>query len=273
MYSFTRLYVQRTVRELIRQDKRSKGHAKWQNIAHTKAMKDAEKSTLTLAFSRRIKVAVAEGNNNTKPSENLKLASILEEAKKKNIPIATLNGVIEKLEKSKTKNQTEYVDFRGPGGAYFTVKILSHNIVAARMTLNSVFKKTKCTAMDGKAKGSMFDHYGCIITEHKGNLDSATEDAITVGADDVEELEHNGKFYRFICNPLLLPQVKGQLEAQNYSVLMADDEMVPKNTVTLSEDDLKRVDILLERLRAIDEVVSIEHNIELPEEEVAQNKN
>ncbi|KAG8039469.1 hypothetical protein G9C98_008112 [Cotesia typhae] len=176
MYSFTRLCVQRVACGLIRQDKRLKGHAKWQNIAHTKALKDAEKSALTLAFSRRIKVAVA--------------------AKKKNIPIATLHGVLEKLEKSKTKSQTEFVDFRGPGGAYFIVKILSHNVVGAKMMLNTLFKKMKCKSIEGKSKGTLFEHLGCIITEHKDTLDSATEDAIAVGADDVEEFEADGKFYR-----------------------------------------------------------------------------
>ncbi|XP_074097862.1 putative transcriptional regulatory protein Teth514_1449 [Cotesia typhae] len=273
MYSFTRLCVQRVACGLIRQDKRLKGHAKWQNIAHTKALKDAEKSALTLAFSRRIKVAVAEGNNNTKPNENPRLSSILDEAKKKNIPIATLHGVLEKLEKSKTKSQTEFVDFRGPGGAYFIVKILSHNVVGAKMMLNTLFKKMKCKSIEGKSKGTLFEHLGCIITEHKDTLDSATEDAIAVGADDVEEFEADGKFYRFVCDPSVLPKVKNQLEAREYSVLTADDEMVPKNTIELSEDDLKRVDLLMEKLGAVDEIVSIDHNIQLPEEKVVENKN
>lgn len=137
-----------------------------------------------------------EGNNNTKPNENPRLSSILDEAKKKNIPIATLHGVLEKLEKTKTKSQTEFVDFRGPGGAYFIVKILSHNVVGAKMLLNTLFRKMKCKPIEGKSKGTLFEHLGCIITEHKGTLDSATEDAIAVGADDVEEFEADGKFYR-----------------------------------------------------------------------------
>lgn len=78
---------------------------------------------------------------------------------------------------------------------------------------------------------------------------------------------------QFVCDPSVLPKVKNQLEAREYSVLTADDEMVPKNTIELSEDDLKRVDLLMEKLGAVDEIVSIDHNIQLPEEKVVENKN
>ncbi|XP_057321435.1 translational activator of cytochrome c oxidase 1 [Microplitis mediator] len=276
MYNFTRACVQRTFREFIRQDKRLKGHSKWANIQHTKAEKDAEKSAQSLAFARRIKVAVAENNNVTKPSENPKLASIIDEARKKNIPQGTINGILEKLEKSKLKTQTELLDFRGPGGATFIVRLLSGNLIATKNSLNTVLRKNKCTLSDGKTKGTLFDHFGCIITEHKNNLDAATEDAIAVGAEDVEEIEDNGKFYRFTCDPLRVPKVKNQLESLNYSVLTADEEFIPKATIQLSDDDLKRVDTLFVKLKVLEEVVSINHNIDLPdddgEEEVVKKK-
>ncbi|XP_008549646.2 translational activator of cytochrome c oxidase 1 [Microplitis demolitor] len=267
MYNFTRACVQRTFREFIRQDKRLKGHSKWANIQHTKAEKDAEKSALSSAFSRRIKVVVAENNNITKPSDNPKLASIIDEARKKNIPQATINGILEKLEKSKVKSQTELLDFRGPGGTTFIVRLLSSNLIGTKQSLNTVLKKHKCTLLEGKSKGSLFDHFGCIITEHKNNLDAATEDAIAVGAEDVEEIEDDGKFYRFTCDPLRLPRVKNQLESLNYTVLTADEEFIPRATVQLSDDDLKRVDTLFVKLKVFEEVVSINHNIDLPDDD------
>lgn len=53
---------------------------------------------------------------------------------------------------------------------------------------------------------SMFTHVGNIIVEKKGDLEHAMEDAINVGAEDVEEFEnHDVKYfqvyymYTYIC--------------------------------------------------------------------------
>lgn len=42
---------------------------------------------------------------------------------------------------------------------------------------------------------NMFTHIGSIIVEKKGDLEQATEDAILVGAEDVEEFEENDNKY------------------------------------------------------------------------------
>lgn len=51
---------------------------------------------------------------------------------------------------------------------------------------------------------SMFTHVGNIIVEKKGNLEHAMEDAINIGAEDVEELEENDVkyfqvYYMYAC--------------------------------------------------------------------------
>lgn len=46
----------------------------------------------------------------------------------------------------------------------------------------------------------MFTHIGSIIVEKKGNLEQATEDAIVVGAEDIEEFEENDTRYLQVYN-------------------------------------------------------------------------
>lgn len=56
-------------------------------------------------------------------------------------------------------------------------------------------------AMDKNASvKNMFTHIGIIVVEKKGNLEQATEDAIAVGAEDVEEFEENGTKYFQVYN-------------------------------------------------------------------------
>lgn len=49
----------------------------------------------------------------------------------------------------------------------------------------------------------MFIHSGSIIVEKKGDLEKATEDAINIGAEDVNELVENDMEYFQVSNKSL----------------------------------------------------------------------
>ena len=53
---------------------RWKGHSKWQNIQHTKAEKDGQRSKLAWTYNRKIGVAIRENGNETDPDRNKSLA-------------------------------------------------------------------------------------------------------------------------------------------------------------------------------------------------------
>ncbi|KAK0175768.1 hypothetical protein PV327_009493 [Microctonus hyperodae] len=216
-------------------------------------------------FARRMKVAIAEGKS-AKPEINLKLAQIIEEAKKKSMPVATINGVLEKIENAKPKT-VELVDFRGPGNSIFILKLLTENLKGIRMNLNTVFRKNACIASDGKSLNA-FHHQGFILTDFKDNLDTATNDAINIGAEDVEEItENNTTVYRFSCNPLYVAKVTQKLTDLNYKIITADEEFIPRSPVNLSDDDLKKIEALCSKLNTFEEVITIHHNIIVPDEE------
>ncbi|XP_011297362.1 translational activator of cytochrome c oxidase 1 [Fopius arisanus] len=268
MYSFIKLCIRSPSvysKNILRQEKRFAGHSKWQNIKHVKAEKDAEKSLLNASYVRKMQVAIAEGKSH-KPIENLKLAQIMEEAKKKCVPAATIAGVLERAEKSKTKSRAELLDFRGPGGSIFVIKILSDNIPLIKNLLNTVFRKNNCVVGDEKLR-NVFEHRGVVIAEIQKDLDGATDDAIAVGAEEVEEFENNGKFYKFYCNPVVIPKVVTKLQSLNYSVQSADEEFIPNVITTVDENDSKKIDNLYKKLNQFEEIVSINHNIDFSDEQ------
>ncbi|XP_034946946.1 probable transcriptional regulatory protein TTE1135 [Chelonus insularis] len=268
MYKLTRFSVKKITKELITQDKKFKGHSKWQNIRHIKAEKDAEKAAMIINLCRRIKVAIAEGGS-LKPSDNPRLQAVLKEARRKNMPAATIDKFLNRIENSKVK--TEIIDCRGPGKSVFLIKILTENPKGVRMEFNTIFRKAGCINGDGKLV-SMFNHYGYIITEMKDNLDVAIEDAIAVGADEVEIIEDKGKYYEFACNPIMMPRIQTQLEKLNYKIITFDDLYVPRATITLSKEENEKVNHLYTKLDIRDEIVNIYHNIEYPEEDEKSTK-
>jgi len=67
---------------------------------------------------------------------------------------------------------------------------------------NCVHRGKALSKTDASAK-NMFIHTGNIIVEKKGNLEQAMEDAINVGAEDVEEFKENDTEYFQVSNKCL----------------------------------------------------------------------
>lgn len=58
MYHLMRSIVQRSSRDVLRQEKRYAGHSKWANIRHTKAENDHDKSAMIQLYVKKMRVAI-----------------------------------------------------------------------------------------------------------------------------------------------------------------------------------------------------------------------
>lgn len=74
-------------------------------------------------------------------------------------------------------------------------------------------------------------------------------------------------YLQFSCNPSYVAKVTQQLTALNYKILTADEDFIPRSPVNLSDEDLKKVEFLCSKLSAFEEVVTIHHNIIIPDAE------
>ncbi|XP_015597709.1 translational activator of cytochrome c oxidase 1 [Cephus cinctus] len=255
------LIYKRTSRVLWQESKRFAGHSKWANIKHIKGQKDAEKSSLYLQYTRRMKIAIAESGGIADPEKNLKLLQIIEQAKKSNMPLSSINNFLKKQEMAKQNTQSSTVDIRGPAGSIVIIELLTDNISRAKNDMNVYIKKFKMSLADHTAKNN-FDHKGIVITNLLNDIDTATEHAIQAGAEDVQEVENEDKkYYQFTCDPVLLQKVQGVLSNLNYQILSADEEYVPKIQVTLNENDRSHVEKFVTKIRTSEEVVKVHDNI------------
>lgn len=82
--------------------KRSAGHSKWQNIKHIKGLKDAQRSTLFTKLGRQMKAAVQEGGS-VDPTSNLKLQRLINQAKRANMPAATIQSILKSCQQDKSQ--------------------------------------------------------------------------------------------------------------------------------------------------------------------------
>ncbi|XP_020297021.1 uncharacterized protein LOC109861684 isoform X2 [Pseudomyrmex gracilis] len=254
-----RLLFNRHIFVLSKDSKRFAGHSKWANIKHTKEKHDNERMMLFWSLKSQMKVAIQCGS--TDPDKNLKLSQVIERAKKANMPVASIKSFLEKMEFSGNKTEKGLLEVHGPNGYIMLVSFTTDNPKSFTAKLNGELKKTRGKVMN-VFPGKMFNHVGTIIVEKKDDLDKAVEDAISVGAEDVEEFEENNvKYFRFKCEPKLVSKIKSLLESLHYSVVFAEEEYVPKTVINLNESDLKFVSEIHNKVLNLSDVNCIYDNL------------
>ncbi|XP_012062772.1 PREDICTED: translational activator of cytochrome c oxidase 1-like [Atta cephalotes] len=246
---------------LSKNNKRFAGHSKWQNIKHIKEENDNKRMVLFNHLKIQMTIAI-QGGGITNPSNNLKLSQVIERAKKANMPVASIKSFLDRMEaRKKNKTQTNVIEVRGPNGYIMLVCYITNNPKFFLTELNSKLKKTKGKTTNTSAK-NMFIHTSNIIVKKKGNLEQAMEDAINIGAEDVEEfMENDMEYFQFKCDPKLLNKIKCLLKDREYYVLLAEEDYVPQTIIELNESDLEAVSQIRERVLSLEDVNKIYDNL------------
>ena len=90
------------------------------------------------------------------------------------------------------------------------------------------------------------------------------EDALESGAEDFLAEEEAFEIYTL---PEDLSAVRAELESKGYKIASAEKDKIPSNYITLeNEDDVKNMNLLLEKLEENDDVQNVYHNWENNEE-------
>ena len=107
----------------------------------------------------------------------------------------------------------------------------------------------------------MFEHKGLIVIEGEGkDEDTVMEDALEAGAEDFASEGEVFEIYTVLDD---LYAVKESLEAAGYTIDSAEKDKIPSNYVTLdNEDDIKFMNLMIEKLEEDDDVMEVYHNWE-----------
>ena len=109
----------------------------------------------------------------------------------------------------------------------------------------------------------LFTEKGVIIISHEDediDEDKLMETALEAGAEDFAS---EGEVFEIYTEPDDLYAVKEALEAAGYTVASAEKDKIPSNYVTLeTEEDIKFMGLLIEKLEDDDDVMNVYHNWE-----------
>ena len=237
------------------------GHSKFANIKHKKERNDSAKGKVFTVIGREIAVAVKEGGAD--PMNNSRLRDVIAKAKANNMPNDTIDRGIKKAAGDANSVNYEVLTYEGygPSGVAVIVDTLTDNKNRTAANVRSAFTKGNGNVGAQGSVSFMFDKKGQIIID-KEECDTDPDElmmmALDAGAEDFAEEEES---FEVITDPDDFSQVREALEAAGIPMMEADVTMIPQTWVELTdEEDIKRMNRLLDLLNEDDDVQAVYHN-------------
>ncbi len=241
------------------------GHSHWAQIKHKKAKIDAQRGKLFAKLIREITVAVRSGGPN--PETNPRLRTAIENAKKANMPMETVERAIKKGTGELSGENYEEVIYEGygPNGIAVMVIAASDNKNRTTSEIRHAFSKYGGNLGSSGCVSYLFDKVGLIEVPMEGLTENELyEKAIDCGAQDIEIGESSALVY---TTPEDLYAVKECLQKQNLSIEKAEITYKPISTVKVDDSETaKKILKLLDALDELDDVQSVISNFDIPEE-------
>ena len=238
------------------------GHSKWNNIKRKKEKTDAQKGKIFTKIGKEMAVAIRAGGPN--PDNNSRLRDLIAKAKANNVPNDNIERVIKKFSTDSSIEYEEIVyEGYGPSGVAVIVEATTDNRNRTAGAVRSYFSKFHGNMGQTGSVSFMFEEKGLItLIDEDDEIDEDTlmEAALEAGAADFQGDEGCYEIYTEIDD---LAAVRDALAEAGYKIDSAERAMVPTSTVELTdEEDIKMMELLLERLDDDDDVQNVFHNWE-----------
>ena len=243
------------------------GHSKWHNIQAKKGKADAQRGAVFTKIGREIAIAVREGGAN--PESNGKLRDVIAKAKANNMPNDNIQRSIKKASGELSNVVYEEITYEGyaPGGVAVIVDTISDNRNRTASDIRHCFAKYGGNLGTTGSVGFMFDERGVLVVERQPGSD---EDEMMMMALDAgaEDMKADEDVFEILTAPNDFSTVREALEKQGLTFLSAEVQKIPQNTVEVTDPDtVVKIQKMLELLEENDDVQSVFHNADLPEEE------
>lgn len=238
------------------------GHSKWHNIQAKKSKTDAARAKVFTKIGKEMAIAIREGGPN--PASNSKLRELIVKAKANNVPNDNIDRIIKKATEEKKDYKEIVYEGYGPGGVAVIVETATDNTNRTIGNVRAYFSKFHGNLGTTGCVGFMFTEKGVITIDKEDcdlSEDEVMEIALDAGAEDFSAEDDDA--YEITTDPAELSVVRDALMAKNIKLSGADLAKIPSNYVDLSsEEDVKYMTLLLDKLDEDDDVQQVYHNWE-----------
>lgn len=234
---------------------------KWMNIREKKAKTDQNTSRIYAKFGIEIYAAAKSGDPD--PELNQKLKFVVERAKTYNVP----RHVIEKaIDKAKGGDDETFQDLRyegfGPNGSMIIVDALTNNVNRTAGNIRSAFGKNGGNMGVSGSVNYLFESTAVFV--FAGDDADEIMMGLLEAEVDVREVFAEEEQIVVYGEPNEFHSIKEALENMGISDFeVAEIEMLAQNEVTLTGDDLRLFERLIDTLEDDDDVQKVYHNVAL----------
>ncbi len=211
-------------------------------------------------FSREIYVCAKAGGSD--PDGNLALRSLLERAKRSQVPSHVIDKALDKASGAGGEDFAiaRYEGF-GPGNCMVIVDCLTDNPNRTFGDVRVCFTKTKCKIGTQGSVSHMFDHAAIFV--FKGDEEAVLESLMMADV-DVTDIESEGdKVTVFTPNTEYFKAKQALLDDFEDLEFEVDEiQFIPQNTISIEADAQEMFDKFLEMLNDLDDVQNVYHNAE-----------
>ncbi|QDV89859.1 putative transcriptional regulatory protein YeeN [Phycisphaerae bacterium RAS2] len=223
----------------------------------------AQNSKLYAKYSKQLYVAAKNGVPD--PAANPVLRSLVEKAKKENVPSHVIDKAIQKAAgKGGEDFQSVRYEGFGPGGALIIVECLTDNNVRTVAEIRSYFARAGAKLATSGSVVMSFDHLAVI--SFKGDSEEKVIEALFAADVAVEEVESKDGVITVFAPPAEFYKAKtAVLEAMpGVELDVQEITFLPQATKTLGAEELPTFEKFLQQLEENDDVQEVYHNIVLP---------
>jgi len=231
------------------------GHSHFAGIKHRKGINDAKRAKVFTRLAKPITIAARQGGGN--PDTNFKLRMAIDKAREFNMPKENIDRAIKRgTGEIKGAEISEVLyEAKGPGNILMLILATTDNKNRTVSEIKAIL--AKAGGKMGEMGSSMwnFEQVGSIMIETGDQkIDELELIAIDAGAKDMKREE--GAFLIF-TEPQELQVVQENLEKAGLKVLESGLTYLPKNTVSIDENNRLDYEKLLEALDDQDDIDEI----------------
>jgi YebC/PmpR family DNA-binding regulatory protein len=246
------------------------GHSKWANIQHRKGKQDKARSAMFSKLAKEITVAAKMGLPD--PDMNPRLRLAVKAAKAQSMPKDVIDRAIRK---SQMGDAADYTEMRyegyGAGGIAIIVEALTDNLNRTASNVRSYFSKAGGNLGQTGSVSHAFDRVGEVsYPASVADADTVMMAALDAGADDVESDEDGHWIY---CSVEALPAVSDALEKALGESEESKLVWRPQSLTVVDLETAQKLTRLIDLLEEDDDVQTVTHNFDIPEDVAAALEN
>jgi YebC/PmpR family DNA-binding regulatory protein len=240
------------------------GHSKWASIKHKKGAADAKRGKIFTKLIKEISVAARMGGGDL--AGNARLRSAVLAAKAENMPKDNIERAIKKGTGELEGVSYEEVSYEayGPGGVAVLIECLTDNKNRTVADLKYILDRHGGNLGEPGCVSWIFEKKGLIVFDKdKADEEKLLEIVLEVGGEDVRQ---TGTQFEVLTDPADFEKIKKAFDAAGLAYSLAENGMIPQNTVRLEGKKAEQMLNLMEALEDSDDINHVYANFDIPDE-------